>query len=674
MMYESRRRARHLLGLNRLRQSKTARERVELERANINDGMKAKGVASRNEEFRRDERRQGARDGEFQLRKIGRDKRLRSIREIQSTNDISTTYEGEGDALDHVFSAVEHYVCGHEAPITTITNKRFEPRVPQKEDERQGLLSSIKSRKTLIPRFRPRQRRASKRCVVCSIRKKRRDEKTGLSFISFQNQKGVFISKIRDGSIASFTDLKEGMKLLTINGKECPERVADVIKLVKQSSGILVMVAIAQEDQVLSAIKESKQRKQDRSHDLFISRAQILRQRKRELEAYNAAVSKNVNYIKHQGLALADNFFKTVGLIEEDAVDEDLTYHSGQARDLQPVITADSENKKTSAVPPSPKDSPCETQVQNIKIEQRDTKDERMHTYATSHDKHSTELDEKREEPDVTMCRVFKRERKERLGISFVSYKSREGVFVYKIHENSIFRATDMTPGMKILCINGRPCPKRVGDALDLLKALKGKIVISAVGDDSKARVKVSAYSEPRKQVSNASFGHNDCKTSNSGVNKYLDSVQIDKNNMMKDILIKPRKGEELNIESETIEKSPTFQEAREMLERKFSVVSSCTMDDMSVMTRSLPSEVFKERRRSIEKNLSIRVPKQKESGEKQSIQLPSLTMINTNDHSKLSRNMYHGDDIKNFRGRCTYIVTSTVCHGVPICNHLEEL
>ena len=94
----------------------------------------------------------------------------------------------------------------------------------------------------------------------------------------------------------------------------------------------------------------------------------------------------------------------------------------------------------------------------------------------------------------------------------------------------------------------------------------------------------------------------------------------------------------------------------------------------MSVMTRSLPSEVFKERRRSIEKNLSFRVPKQKESGEKQSIQLPSLTMINTNDHSKLSRNMNHGDDIKNFRGRCTYIVTSTVCHGVPICNHLEEL
>jgi len=83
----------------------------------------------------------------------------------------------------------------------------------------------------------------------------------------------------------------------------------------------------------------------------------------------------------------------------------------------------------------------------------------------------------------------FKKEPK--IGISFKSSSSAPGkVYVSNIKEDSRFYETDLTVGHQVLAINGRPCPPRVNDAVELLTR-KGTEKITLVTIDPEDEIVV---------------------------------------------------------------------------------------------------------------------------------------------------------------------------------------
>ena len=97
-------------------------------------------------------------------------------------------------------------------------------------------------------------------------------------------------------------------------------------------------------------------------------------------------------------------------------------------------------------------------------------------------------------EIELVQAKINKQNRKEQLGIHFVSFNERPGVFVYKVLPDSKFQDTSIMAGMKILEINGQKCPERVSETISLLNSIVGDIVVSAsieIGFKDKEKVDV---------------------------------------------------------------------------------------------------------------------------------------------------------------------------------------
>jgi C-terminal processing protease CtpA/Prc len=81
-----------------------------------------------------------------------------------------------------------------------------------------------------------------------------------------------------------------------------------------------------------------------------------------------------------------------------------------------------------------------------------------------------------------------------KLGISFKSTTAQPGkVFVSNIKEDSKFNGTDLVVGHQVLTINGKPCPPKVADAVELLKSSDVITLVTHDPEDEK-------YTPPPKE------------------------------------------------------------------------------------------------------------------------------------------------------------------------------
>jgi C-terminal processing protease CtpA/Prc len=81
--------------------------------------------------------------------------------------------------------------------------------------------------------------------------------------------------------------------------------------------------------------------------------------------------------------------------------------------------------------------------------------------------------------------RLFKKAPK--LGISFKSTTAHPGkVFISNIKEDSKFAGTDVAVGHQVLAINGKPCPPKVDDAVELLKGSNEITLVTLDPEDEK--------------------------------------------------------------------------------------------------------------------------------------------------------------------------------------------
>lgn len=81
----------------------------------------------------------------------------------------------------------------------------------------------------------------------------KKEAKLGISFKSTTSAPGkIFVSNIKEDSKFKGTDLVVGHQVLSINGKECPNRVTEAVELLtKKGVSEIVLVTINPEDEVV---------------------------------------------------------------------------------------------------------------------------------------------------------------------------------------------------------------------------------------------------------------------------------------------------------------------------------------------------------------------------------------------------------------------------------------
>ena len=93
--------------------------------------------------------------------------------------------------------------------------------------------------------------------VVCTVTfsKAAKDEKLGIALERIEGKRGIFIAAIQKGSKCESSGLRQGMKVLAINGKPCPRSVKATMKLLASIEGKITIKA-SREDATL-IIEES---------------------------------------------------------------------------------------------------------------------------------------------------------------------------------------------------------------------------------------------------------------------------------------------------------------------------------------------------------------------------------------------------------------------------------
>lgn len=326
--------------------------------------------------------------------------------------------------------------------------------------------------------------------ATISIRKSNANERTNLELVSYYEKPGVFVKTIKVGSKFLGTNLQVGMKISRINGESCPPGVKETIDMMRATPDILTLTAVVVEveddDFMFKEIrsdefseKEEEIKEEPGSPPRFATAAwfacfypgNVAEAADRSMAdesrfsrlSRKEGMKNNVARTERDriGLGLADRVLKQLGVIENDEVDDD------------------------SVVLASTFDEMSTTFKSNPTLEDDDN------TFTTVGG--STLADS-----SSIFAKILKKKRRDNVGIHFVSFKKRQGVYVYRIHKDSKFQETDLEPGMKVLSVNGDACPDSVGDTLALVKSVKGELVIEAIYPSNETEDKFDATSQQR--------------------------------------------------------------------------------------------------------------------------------------------------------------------------------
>ncbi|CAJ1935244.1 unnamed protein product [Cylindrotheca closterium] len=262
--------------------------------------------------------------------------------------------------------------------------------------------------------------------IVARILKDSKKESSGLSFVSYFEKEGIYVSKIRDTSKFKNTFLKPGMKVLRINGVPCPGRVKNVIKMLKAAKRVIDIEAI-RDDSIAFVAREQQATANEETHAKK-NGSSVEPSKERAVESRE---TQNHDACTEDDMGFTDLLMLSMGYVAQKPQEE-----------MRPI-----ERKDSSASIASLDRSEIPEKPKNKKVH----------------------------------AMVFKKTRKDKIGISFVSFKKKRGVYVYEMYEDSKFQRTGLEVGMKVLSINRQPCPERVSETLAMVKDIQGHLVITAV-------------------------------------------------------------------------------------------------------------------------------------------------------------------------------------------------
>ncbi|CAJ1935242.1 unnamed protein product [Cylindrotheca closterium] len=411
------------------------------------------------------------------------------------------------DVLDQLCSSMEIFMCGSEdfnkfrsrATGTATAKPASESSPADAADAEQGSAPDVKpSGKKVAPKkvviMTPTDDddilEVERDPVSVSIRKASREQPTHLELVSFYEKSGIYIKTIKPESKFHGTKIEAGMKLIRINGMECPATVKETFEYTAAAYDVLTVTAVVVESQYGEEDFMFKEIKLDDDDGKNLVQAEGEKEEKapsptrvstdwfggylgkkgktEEKKAEESRIERKerIKNVKQTtvsterdriGLGFADRVLKNLGVLEQDEEDndslDDSTYKSAPTLDDTTYKSSPTFDDNTY------NDTP--------------TVDDDDYTLSTTGG--TTIIDS-----SPIIAKIFKKTKQDNLGLHFVSFKKKQGIYVYRIHEESRFLSTKLEPGMKLLAINDQPCPATVAETLALVQNIEGDLSIRA--------------------------------------------------------------------------------------------------------------------------------------------------------------------------------------------------
>jgi len=326
--------------------------------------------------------------------------------------------------------------------------------------------------------------------IVATVSKESKEEPLGVFIKKVLLKDGLYISQLQqDSEIASLGLLKPGMKILTINGKPCPQTVKDFRELVSSLEGKVTIVAQPPETEneglvVVTIFKETKTqplglilKRQMFREGLVVAKVldgsifcdTELKEGMRIIRVNDQQCPASVDAFRD----LLQEIDGQVKIVAEPTTVSQSSSNSSQAKEAEKDEEETADDKKEEDNEESSKEKSEDSSVTPTKEE--DTPAEEVVPSLPKIFKHNG-VDRKE-----VVCKIVKNGTHEPLGLLLREFKDEEGIHVLQLDETSSkLGATALRPGMTIHKINGQDCPYKVDECIKLLRSIKGSLTIVA--------------------------------------------------------------------------------------------------------------------------------------------------------------------------------------------------
>ena len=329
--------------------------------------------------------------------------------------------------------------------------------------------------------------------VIAVIEKESQREKLGIS-IRKKSDDGIYIYKINEDSKFAETNLKVGMRILSINDQPClptvPETIAtlklakDIVKIVAQPSG---REEIVTDD----APREGAPEERALSNKNTVSFTDYFTSSYAEYE--KAITNMSINKML-EALTGLEAFSEEDICIEKKNSGEKLGVALMQSKHCNNIyVNHVWENSKFAAAWLKAGHRVLRINGEYCPESLADTvsllnkAEGRLNLTVIVDEDFCYELDEtlmmngKKLANKVTIR--LQKEKDEPIGVLLKKYEDREGIFVRKLSEYGKAAKTSLKPHMKILLINGQRCPQSMEDCTEMISEIEGELKIVAVSN-----------------------------------------------------------------------------------------------------------------------------------------------------------------------------------------------
>ncbi|KAL3927452.1 MAG: hypothetical protein SGBAC_013081 [Bacillariaceae sp.] len=328
--------------------------------------------------------------------------------------------------------------------------------------------------------------------VTGVVEKESQHEKLGISIRKVEDG-GIIIYKINEESKFVDTDLEVGMKILSINGKDCPPTVPETIATLKLAKDTVKVVAQPARDGIVSddAPREDAPRERALQNGNTVSFTDYFTSSYNEYE--KAITNMSINKMLEAMTGL-EAFSEEDICIEKESKKEKLGVALMQSKNSNNIyVNHVWENSKFF-------EAGLKAGVQVLKINGQycpeslsetvsllNNAEGKLNLTVVVDDNFCYELDEtfmmngKKLANKVTIR--MQKEKDEPIGMLLRKYEDKEGIFVRRLSEDGKAAKTSLKPHMKILLINDQRCPQNMEDCTQMISEIEGELKIVAVSN-----------------------------------------------------------------------------------------------------------------------------------------------------------------------------------------------
>lgn len=320
--------------------------------------------------------------------------------------------------------------------------------------------------------------------IAATIHKEKKEEPLGIFIKKLVLKDGLYISNMQETSRFAQTDLKIGMKILTINKMQCPETVKEFKALVGEMVGDVTIVAEMEEieedvNTVVSIYKETRTEplgvylmKRMLKNGLFVSKI------REDSKFHNSDLKVGMKIVKINGHPCPPTVQEFIALLAQIDGEVTIVAEPGKSK-LPPVLLEET------VVPEAPPMRTVTVVTDGNDVEMVDSSEPDIFALRKSEEEKSKEEPAPKivtlngEQRKEVVCTVSKKQN-ETLGLLLREFKGEEGIHVLQVYQKSKMASTTLQPGMTIHRINGAECPKNVEECIELLRNITGRLEIVA--------------------------------------------------------------------------------------------------------------------------------------------------------------------------------------------------